>query len=107
MELDDIIALYKRSSPEDQNKLKALLKAKHFFNLAVEKDSSSAYSEAFQYAEQALKYSPYSAEMQYIAGISRLRAWGDKDYASKKYKLLMTLGPDGVLFAEKLKPEIL
>jgi two-component SAPR family response regulator len=106
MELDDMISMYKRLSIDDQNKLKALLLAKHFFNLAVDEDSSSAYSEAFQYAEKALKYSPYSAEMQYIAGISRLKAWGDKNYASNKYKLLMTLGPEGVRFAEKLKPEV-
>lgn len=106
MELADIIAIFKRLSLNDQNKLIALLKAKHFFNLAVDKDSSSAYSEAFQYAERAFKYSPYSTEIQYMAGISRLKAWGDKDYALKKYKLLMTLGPEGVEFANKLKSEI-
>lgn len=104
MEVDDFIAIYKSLSLDDQNKLKAFLRAKHFFNLAVDEDSISAYSEAFQYAEQALKYS--SAEMQYIAGISRLRAFGDRDYALRKCDLLMTLGPEGIKLSKVLKDEI-
>jgi hypothetical protein len=31
MELDEFIAIYKSLSLDDQNKLKAILKAKHFF----------------------------------------------------------------------------
>ena len=104
MELDDIIAIYKSLSLDDQNKLKALLKAKHFFNLAVDEDSSSAYSESFQYAEKALKYSP--AEMHYITGVSRLIAFGDRDYALRKCDLLMTIGPEGIKWSKVLKDEI-
>jgi len=106
MEVDEFIASFKRLSPDDQNRLLALLKAKECFNRAVDEDSNSAYSEAFQLAEQALKYWPHSQEIHFIAGLSRLKAWGDKSYALKKYKLLMALGLEGIEFANRLKAEI-
>jgi hypothetical protein len=106
VELDDIIAIYKSFKSRRPNKLKALLKAKHFFNLAVDEDSSSAYSEVFQYAEKALKYSSADAEMHYIARVSRLRAFGDRDYALRKCDLLMTIGPEGIKWSKVLKDEI-
>lgn len=106
MELDDFIASFKRLSEYDQNKLIALLKAKECFGRAVKEDSSSVYSEAFQLAEQALKYYPYSPEMHFIAAISCLRAWSDTSYAMKKHKILMTLGLEGLEFADRLKSEI-
>lgn len=105
MKFDDLIPFFSLSE-DDIKKLVTFLKAKFCFDRAVNENSSEAYLEALQLAEQALRYQPNAPELHFIAGISRLRAWGDKEYGLKKYKLLMTLGPEGLEFADKLKSEI-
>lgn len=81
--------------------------AKECFNRAINEDSFSSYSEAFQLAEQALRQYPSEPEMHFIAGIAKLRIWGERDYALSKYRLLMGLGTkEAMEFAKKIKEEV-
>jgi hypothetical protein len=81
--------------------------AKECLTRAISEDSLSLYSEALQLAEQALRHDPRDPEMHFILGIAKLRAWGDRDYAWSKQRLLMGLGTQEAMeFAKKLQKEI-
>ena len=86
IDIDQFLVQFEKWSPDKQIELISFLKAKEGFYRALREDSFSVYSEAFQLAEQALKYHPRAPEIHYIAGMAHFRAWRDRDYALKKYK---------------------
>ena len=81
--------------------------AEECFARAISEDSLSAYSEAIQLAEQALRHDSRDPEMHFILGMARLKGWGDRDYAWSKQRLLMGLGSQEAMeFAKKLQKEL-
>lgn len=82
--------------------------AKECLDRAISGDSLSAYSEAIQLAEKALRHDPRDPEMHFILGMARLKGWGDREYACSKQRLLMSLGSkEAMEFAKRLQKEIL
>lgn len=110
MSMDDFdvfLARFKGFNAEEKVKWLHLFQAINCFERAIKEDSSSIYSEALQLAQKALRYEPRVPRFHYIEAIASLRLFGDKDFAFKKYKLLMGMSSkEAIEFAIKLKNEI-
>ena len=82
--------------------------AKECLDRAIRDDSVPLYTEAFQLAEKALQHYPRDPEIHFILGIAKLKAWGNREYAWSKQRLLMGLhSQEAMEFAKRLQKEIL
>jgi len=103
-----MLEVYKKMRKKIRLRPLIFSQAKECLNHAIIEDSVSLYTEALQLAEQALRHDPRDPEMHYVLAIEKLKAWGDRDYAWSRHRLLMGFGSEEALeFAKKLQKEIL
>jgi len=81
----------KHYEPGEAKALQSLTTAAFLLNTALLNKDVPLFKGAFGLAEEAVEFFPDSAAGHYILGMAKFKAWGDRDYASEKYKILLTL----------------